>query len=330
MQNQLVTVVRPRRGPFRTTARLLQYLGLDPADAPYALARANRFPMLVPADFAARMRPGDWQDPLLLQVLPRAEESRARPGFSRDPVCDSAAMAVPGLLHKYHGRVLVLASGGCAVHCRYCFRRAFPFARTLPGTRQHRTLWRYVRSHPEVTEVILSGGDPLTLSPARIERLLAPAYGIAHLRTLRIHTRVPVADPGRVTPAMLALMRRLSRRFTVVVVVQANCAEELRGRCVAALQRVRAAGALLLNQSVLLAGVNDSVDALERLSRRLPACGVIPYYLHQLDRAQGTWHFEVDARRGRQLIAELRRRLPGYLVPRYVREIPGQPSKATV
>jgi len=314
-------------GVFRSTAHLLRHLGLEPAAAPYALLGHPGFALLVPADYVGRMRPADWYDPLLLQVLPRAEECRARAGFSPDPVCDRTSTVAPGLLHKYHGRVLALATGGCAIHCRYCFRRAFPFGRTLPGGARQREMWRYVASRPEIAEVVLSGGDPLTLGPARLRRLLAPAGGIAHLRTLRIHSRVPIADPARVDRATLGVMRELARRFTLVVVIHANCAEELTGRCVGVLRRLRAAGAALLNQSVLLAGINDSVDALERLSRRLVACGVIPYYLHQLDRAEGTWHFEVGERRGRHLIAELRRRLPGYLVPRYVREIPGRKNK---
>jgi EF-P beta-lysylation protein EpmB len=316
-----------RKALITDSDQLLSGLGLKRGESPYALADTTAFPLIVTRSYVARMRRGDWNDPLLLQVIPRADETAARRGFVADPVGDGASVVAPGLLHKYAGRALLLATGACAIHCRYCFRRAFPFAKAAPRGRAQRDMWAYVAAQPGVGELVLSGGDPFMLSAASLRRLLAPAARIVHLQTLRFHTRVPVADPQRVSAALAAVLKALGRRFRVVVVVHANCAEELSKDVPAALARLSRTGAMLLNQAVLLRGVNDTVDAQERLSRRLLACGVLPYYLHQLDRAAGTWHFEVSEARGKQIMRALRKRLPGYLVPRYVRERSGACAK---
>ncbi|HET6633111.1 MAG TPA: EF-P beta-lysylation protein EpmB [Rhodanobacteraceae bacterium] len=283
------------------------------------------FALRVPRGFAARMRRGDPDDPLLLQVLPQLAEQADVAGFASDAVGDLGARAAHGVLHKYHGRVLLIASGTCAINCRYCFRRHFPYADEIAAAGQWREALDYLRGHPEVDELILSGGDPLALSNAKLRDLTA-ALPHGALRRLRIHTRLPVVLPERVDAGLLDWLRALPLR--VVVVVHANHCNELDGSVADACRRLREAGATLLNQSVLLRGINDSAAALAALSRRLfDDCGVLPYYLHQLDRVRGTAHFEVDDVRARALVEALRGELPGYLVPRLVRELPGEPAK---
>jgi EF-P beta-lysylation protein EpmB len=302
---------------------LFSFLELDPARAPFKLADSGGFPFLVPWSYAKRMQKGSWSDPLLLQVLPRAEEMVEREGFSRDPVGDSAAETVPGLLCKYASRALLLASDRCAVHCRFCFRRSGCAA----GPGDWDRVWRYINDHADIREVILSGGDPLCLDAAELAMHLERASSTDHLDTVRIHTRVPVVAPELVDAEMAGRIADLARVKPVVLVVHVNHAAELGVESSGALARLRSAGAFLLNQSVLLRGINDRADTLEALSRSLIAQGVMPYYLHQLDRAAGAWHFEVEEELGRALVRELGMRLPGYLVPRYVREIAGERAK---
>lgn len=273
------------------------------------------------------MRPRDPKDPLLRQVLPVADEWRRPKGFVHDPVGDLAARQAPGLLHKYHGRALVVVSGACAVHCRYCFRRHFPYSEDAgPGTWD--TALCALKKDKSIEEVILSGGDPWALSDRRLAELAARLSDIGHLKRLRVHTRLPVVIPQRVTDELLAWL--CGTRLMPVVVVHVNHPQELDEATVAALRKLGSAGIPLLNQAVLLAGINDDVQVLAELSRRLIEAGVLPYYLHQLDRVTGAAHFEVALARGRQLVAELQRRLPGYLVPRYVREVAGAPYKVVV
>lgn len=279
--------------------------------------------MLVPESYCQRMRSGSWDDPLLRQVLPTADELREREGFSTDPVGDAVSEIMPGLLHKYEGRVLLLVSDRCAMHCRFCFRRNT----RMPATADWDRVWEYIAADASINEVILSGGDPLCLDAGEFSAHLERAAVIPSVRTVRIHTRLPVADPDRIDMPMIAAITRFASIKTCIVVIHANHAAELGGSCPAALGRLRAAGALLLNQSVLLKGVNDSADILADLSRALIANGVMPYYLHQLDRAAGTWHFEVEEARGREIMAELLNRLSGYAVPRYVREVAEKPFK---
>ncbi len=290
---------------------------LPPDDAGFALR--------VPRGFVSRMRPGDPNDPLLLQVLPQLAETDRVPGFSTDAVGDMAARGAHGVLHKYHGRALLIASGACAVNCRYCFRRHFPYGSEIAAAAQWREALDYLRDHEDVTELILSGGDPLSLATAKLEGLSRGMATIGHLRRLRIHSRMPVVLPERVDPALCAWLASLPQQK--VVVIHANHANELDASVAAACHRLRDAGAMLFNQSVLLRGVNDHADVLVDLSERLCACSVVPYYLHQLDRVQGTAHFEVDDATARALIAEVRARLPGYLVPRLVREVAGEDAK---
>jgi EF-P beta-lysylation protein EpmB len=247
------------------------------------------------------------------------------PGYALDAVGDLAAREARGVIRKYHGRALLIATGSCAVNCRYCFRRHFPYAEETAAAARWREAVDWIRAHPDVAEVILSGGDPWSLSSARLEELTAGLATIGHVRRLRIHTRLPVVLPSRVDDGLIRWLGTLP--WPAVVVIHANHANEFDASVDRALARLRDAGAMLLNQSVLLAGVNDSVDALAALSERLFAAGVLPYYLHMLDPVRGAWHFDVPDAAARRLVEALRARLPGYLVPRLVREHPGAAAK---
>lgn len=316
------------RDAITDPGELFTILGLDPAQLPQAHQATAGFALRVPREFVTRMRYGDSQDPLLLQVLPVAAELQPSPGFSLDPVGDLASRTATGLLHKYHGRALLVATGACAVHCRYCFRRHFPYTEESPLADGWRETIDSLRADPSIEEVILSGGDPLSLSDRRLSQLTEGLVSLPHIRRLRIHTRYPVVLPARVDHGLLNWLANLP--LQKVVVIHANHANELNTAVRDACHDLAAAGATLLNQSVLLAGVNDSTLALSELSEALFAAGVLPYYLHVLDRVQGAAHFEVDEATALRLHTELMHRLPGYLVPRLVREVPGAASKTPV
>ena len=306
-------------------AELLDLLQLDPALLPAARRAAARFGLKVPRGFVARMRAGDPHDPLLLQVLPLGAELEAHAGFGPDPVGDLAALAAPGVLAKYRGRALLMTTGACAVHCRYCFRREFPYeAGALTPARLAEAV-SALAATPGLEEVILSGGDPLALPTARLLQVSDALRALPGLRRLRIHTRTPVVLPARVNAALLDWIGGLP--WKTVVVLHVNHPRELSGEVVEAAAALAARGATLLNQSVLLAGVNDDEDTLAELSTRLFEAGVLPYYLHLLDRVAGAAHFDTPAQRAAELHAGLLQRLPGYLVPRVVREAPGAGSK---
>lgn len=306
-------------------AELVRLLGLDPELIEPARAAARRFPLRVPRGYVARMRRGDARDPLLAQVLPLRLELASAPGFTKDPVGDMPAMVVPGVLHKYAGRVLLTTTGACAIHCRYCFRRHYPYNEANPAADQWTETLRYIAGMHSVREVILSGGDPLTLSDSRLADLICRVAALAHVRRLRVHTRLPVVLPERVTGELIDALS--STRLKPVVVLHANHANEIDATVAEACARLARARVTLLNQSVLLAGVNDDVGMLHDLSEALFAAGVIPYYLHQLDRVDGAAHYEVPEGRAVELHQALRARLPGYLVPRLVRERAGASSK---
>ncbi len=314
------------RDAIRDPRELLSLLGLGLDAARVSAPAAAAFPLRVPRGFAARMRHGDRHDPLLRQVLPLVEEERVTPGFSSDAVGDAAARAGRGLLHKYQGRALLVATGSCAVHCRYCFRRHFPYGEETAAADGWRESLDYLAAHPEIDEVLLSGGDPLSLSTAKLAELTTGLARLPQVRRLRLHTRLPVVLPERVDNALLDWLSSLP--WPVAIVLHANHANELDASVATACTRLRGTGAQLLNQSVLLRGVNDDIDALADLSTRLFEIGVLPYYLHQLDRVSGTAHFEVDDARARALWSGLHRRLPGYLLPRLVRETAGEPGKS--
>jgi EF-P beta-lysylation protein EpmB len=300
-------------------------LQLPDAWLPAARRAAAAFPLRVPRYFVGLMQPGDPDDPLLRQVLPLAEELLETPGYSADPVGDLAAKAGTGLLHKYHGRALLITTGACAVHCRYCFRRHFPYSTEQAGRDQWHGVLADLAGRSDIDEVILSGGDPLSLSDLRLRPLLEGLERLSQLRRLRIHTRLPIVLPERLTAELADLLA--SSRLSVSMVLHANHANELSDTLGEALAPLRRAGITLLNQSVLLAGVNDEAAILAQLSEALFDLGVLPYYLHQLDPVSGAAHFQVTDTAARQLHNTLRERLPGYLLPRLVCEKPGAPAK---
>lgn len=312
----------------RDLEELCRLLDLPAEFAVAAQESARQFRLFVPRGFLSRMQPGDPADPLLRQVLPLAEETIEVPGFSVDPVRDDLAERQPGLLHKYDGRVLLVTTGTCAIHCRYCFRRHFPYDEAPRSLADWQPAIDEIASDESVHEVILSGGDPLTLVDSTLATLVHRIGQIPHLRRLRFHTRLPIVIPERVTDELVELVR--GSRLTPIIVLHANHANELDAHVADAIGRLRDAGILLLNQAVLLAGINDSVEAQAALSERLVDLRVVPYYLHQLDRVAGAAHFEVPVDKGRQIIRELRDRLPGYAVPRYVAEVPGDGSKSII
>ncbi|WP_290649587.1 EF-P beta-lysylation protein EpmB [Aquisalimonas sp.] len=310
---------------FRHPRDLLAALGLSERWLTAAQSGHEDFPMRVPRGFVARMRRGDPHDPLLRQVLPLAEEQDSHFQFSQDPVGDLPAMTAPGVLHKYHGRVLLITTGACAINCRYCFRRHYPYGDAHAARQQWVPALSYIRDHPDITEVILSGGDPLTLPDHRLAALAEQLQRIPHLQRLRVHSRLPVVLPQRVNTALLDWLT--GSRLQPVLVLHANHANELDEQVHHACRRLRDAGVMLLNQTVLLRDINDSVAAQTALSERLFTIGVLPYYLHQLDRVAGAAHYLVREEDARALAATLTERLPGYLVPRLAREDPGAPAK---
>lgn len=312
------------RHAFRRAEDLRRFLGLPPD----ADADDYGFPLFVPREFAARMVPGDPHDPLLRQVLTDPQEGRPAAGFSVDPVGDLAAGAAPGLLHKYAGRALVVTTGACGVHCRYCFRRHFPYSENRPAAADNAPALEHLRSHRSIEEVILSGGDPLTLTDPSLDRWIDLIEAIPHVRRLRIHSRMPIVIPSRVTETLLARLRR--SRLAVWMVVHANHPHEIDAETADALGQLVDSGIPMLNQAVLLRDINDDADVLADLSTRLIDLRVMPYYLHLLDPVDGAAHFQVDAATGRRLIEQLRTRLPGYAVPQLVREQAGKQSKTPI
>lgn len=313
---------------FTSTEELLAALGLSPGEVGMSATAAGQFPLRVPRGFVARMRPGDPRDPLLLQVLPAVAETVPAPGFDTDPLAESEVSPLPGLLQKFAGRVLVIATGACAVHCRYCFRRHFPYGEHGASKDGWAAILGHIASDETISEVILSGGDPLVLADDKLADLAFALAEIPHVERLRVHSRLPIVLPERVDAGLLAWLG--DRRLQTVMVVHANHPREIDGSVASAIGRMRDHGVHVLNQSVILAGINDDVATLTELSFTLMRAGVLPYYLHLLDPVAGAAHFDVDLARARALHRGLAARLPGYLVPRLVREVPGAPSKVPV
>jgi len=307
---------------------LIEALGLPAALIEPARAAAQAFGLKVPLGYVARMRRGDPLDPLLRQVLPLGVELNQPAAYVSDPLGERAALRAPGLLQKYHGRALLIATSACAVHCRYCFRREFPYSEQTGDAPRFSAALDEIARDASIEEIILSGGDPLSLSDARLAALTDSLARIPHLRRLRVHTRQPIVLPSRVDAGLAAWLARLP--WPVVFVLHSNHPNEIDAEVAQACGRLRTAGVTLLNQSVLLYGINDNVQTLERLSQRLFEAGVLPYYLHVLDPVRGAAHFDVPDTRARQLAGALAARLPGYLVPRLVREVCGVPAKVTL
>ena len=310
-------------------AELLGLLGLTPEDLGLARQACDSFPLRVPRAFVSRMRPGDPTDPLLRQVLASAEEMLVTPGYSKDPLAETGeANARPGIIHKYQGRALLLVTGSCAVNCRYCFRRHFPYEENRNSREQWREALTYIAQDQSITEVILSGGDPLVATDGFLLELCEDIAGIAQVETLRVHTRLPIVLPARVTAGLRKAIA--STRLRLVVVVHCNHPNEIDTEVANAMVDLRGWGATLLNQAVLLAGVNDSAQTQVELSEALHRAGVLPYYLHLLDPVQGAQHFDVDETVGIEIVRDMTAQLPGYLVPKLVREIPGEAAKSGI
>jgi L-lysine 2,3-aminomutase len=316
------------RDAVRDPQELLALVGLERLAKQLSLQATRDFPLRVPRSFIARMRYADPTDPLLRQVLPILDEERIVPGFALDAVGDTAARRGHGVIQKYNGRALLIATGSCAINCRYCFRRHYPYAEDTAAAAGWREALALIADDTSIHEVILSGGDPLSLADHKLAELTDALRVIPHLRRLRLHSRLPIVLPERIDAGLLQWLGSLP--WPTTLVVHANHANEFSPEVDAALQALRKAGVHLFNQAVLLRGVNDSVDALADLSERGFAAGVIPYYLHQLDRITGAAHFEVEDNQAIALHTALAARLSGYLLPRLVREIPGQSGKTPI
>ena len=313
---------------FSSIDELCEYLDLEIKDLPVSTLATKNFALRVPISFAASIKKRDPQDPLLRQVLPIADELNLYPGFSHDPVGDLPANIQTGVLHKYQGRALLINTGSCAINCRYCFRRNFPYSELQLNKQSEIAVIDFLATHTDITEVILSGGDPLILSDDRLRTLLHKLSSIAHLKRIRIHSRLPIVLPARITPELLQALKDTGKQ--IVFVVHCNHANEIRSHVSKALQRIKQQGFTIFNQSVLLKGVNDQATQLTKLSERLFEEGVIPYYLHLLDKATGTGHFEVSEPIAVDLIKALQISLPGYLVPKLVKEQAGSASKLLI
>lgn len=315
-------------GAFSNIEDLCLYLSLSYKDLPVSVAATKNFPLRVPIGFADCMEKGNPNDPLLRQVLPINDELVTYPGFNNDPVGDLASAPLTGVLHKYHGRVLLINTGSCAINCRYCFRRNFPYADLQLSKQAESEAIRYIQDHTDITEVILSGGDPLLLSDQRLGKLLEQLNAIEHIKRIRIHSRLPIVLPARISSAFIDTLKLSTK--TITLVVHCNHANEISASVIGAFLRLRENGITVFNQSVLLQGVNDCVSVLCALSEKLFSHGVIPYYLHLLDKATGTGHFEVTESTAITLIAKVQALLPGYLVPKLVKEQAGGVSKQAI
>ncbi|MES2204796.1 MAG: EF-P beta-lysylation protein EpmB [Pseudomonadota bacterium] len=312
---------------FKKIDDLLSHLNLS-REAVAALDQDSSFPLRVPRAFADRIEKGNPSDPLLKQILPLSQELDAVVGFIKDPLAENDSNPLPGLLHKYTSRVLLTLSGACAVHCRYCFRRHFPYNENNPGTKGWEPVFEYLMNHPEVKEVILSGGDPLSVDDSLLENFMQRLENISSIKYLRIHTRLPVVIPARVTENLLKILK--TSRFRITMVLHSNHANEWDASLELPMQQLKEAGVTLLNQAVLLKDVNDSLSAQVELSYRLYDIGILPYYLHLLDKVSGAAHFDIDKPIAVQLMRDMIATLPGYLVPKLVYEAPHRKSKTPV
>lgn len=307
---------------------LLEILGLDPSLLPAAINASKTFAMRIPRSYIARMEYSNPNDPLLKQILPLEQELREVAGFGIDPLGEKDKNPTEGVIHKYHGRLLLITSGACAVNCRFCFRRHFPYQdNQLSGRRLEEAL-NYIKNDDSIREVILSGGDPLAASDRRLKQLTGALADIPHVKVLRIHSRLPIVLPDRVTDDMLGWLA--STRLKTVIVLHCNHANEINGNVRTAIARLKQTGATVLNQAVLLRDVNDSVDALVELSEALFDAGAMPYYLHLLDKVQGAAHFDIPRESAQDLVRGMMQRCSGYLVPKLVEEVAGETSKTII
>ena len=303
-------------------------LQLEPQTLPTTRAAIDNFSLRVPRGFVTRIEKKNPNDPLLLQILSQVDELTTYPGYYLDPLNEKQSNPIPGLLHKYHGRVLVILSGACAIHCRYCFRRHFPYKQNNPGKQGWKRIFDYLKINDTVNEVILSGGDPLIVKDEQLSTFILQVEAITTIRRLRIHTRLPIVIPERVTTGLIRILS--NTRLKTAVVVHCNHPNEINQSVIDAFNLLHSSKITLLNQSILLKKINDDSRILIRLSERLFDAGVLPYYLHLLDPVEGAAHFNVSEDKARHLMAAMMKYLPGYLVPKLVREIPGALSKVPI
>lgn len=329
MQPISITSVRSWQDELRDSitdpAELLKRLALPDDLLDGAIAGDALFDLRVPEPYLSRIEKGNPRDPLLLQVLPLQQETQELPGYTTDPLEENASNPLPGLIHKYTHRVLLILSGACAINCRYCFRRHFAYQDNQLGREQWQAILTYLQEHSEVEEVIFSGGDPLATPDNRLERMIQDLEQIPHVERLRIHTRLPVVIPSRITPALTHMLA--NTRLSSVIVLHINHANEIDEAVKRAATQLTQQNITLLNQSVLLRGVNDNATVQKTLSKSLFAAGILPYYLFLFDPVAGAAHFDIPEEEARRLAAEMQASLPGYLMPRLAVEIPGKSSK---
>jgi len=291
-------------------------------------ARTENFPIRVPREFVDRMEKGNLNDPLLKQILPTNNESIIQAGYTDDPVGDVPAMAETGVIHKYHGRVLLITTGSCAINCRYCFRRNFPYNDFQLSTKKYLNALNYITSHQDISEVILSGGDPLLLNDQKLIALIQKIDLIPHVKRIRIHSRIPIVLPSRITPALcdqLAIIKK-----DLIMIVHSNHANELNNKVRFACDQLKNANITLFNQAVLLKDINNDAKQLCTLHEKLFSYKIIPYYLHLLDKTTGTAHFDVPQNEAIDLMNQIKKVLPGYLVPKLVKEQAGAANKIII
>jgi len=312
---------------FNNIDDICEYLNISQADKTL-LPSSSTFPLRVPREFVARMEKGNINDPLLKQILPTKNENISASGFSNDPVGDINAITEAGVIHKYQGRVLLITTGSCAINCRYCFRRNFPYSDFQLSTKKHQKAINYIQNRSDISEVILSGGDPLLLNEQKILGLMQQLQAIPHIKRIRIHSRIPIVLPSRITAELCNGLSKIKKEL--VLVAHSNHANELNSKVRSAFEDLKEANVTLLNQAVLLKGINDDSQQLIELSEKLFSMGVLPYYLHLLDRAAGTAHFETSENQAIALMNQLKKNLPGYLVPKLVREQAGAESKTII
>jgi len=310
---------------FSDIHELCQYLEIS---SPIKLLSSSKFPLRVPREFVERMEKGNLNDPLLKQIIPTEDESAITPGFNTDPVGDINAITETGVIHKYHGRVLFITTGGCAINCRYCFRKEFPYTDFQLSTQKLNQAIQYIKNNKDISEVILSGGDPLLLNDQKFFSLMQLLDEISHLKRIRIHSRIPIVLPSRITNDFCNGLSAIKK--SIVLVVHSNHENELNNKVNIACQKIKNCNITLLNQSVLLKDINDNTQQLCALSEKLFTFGILPYYLHLLDKVTGTAHFEVKQANAIVMMDQMKKQLPGYLVPKLVREQAGAANKIII
>lgn len=307
---------------------LLRLLELDLCWLENAKAAATLFPLKVPREFVSRMQKGNIHDPLLRQILPLGDEFKKVAGYVTDPLQENSINPIPGLLHRYHGRVLLTLTGNCSINCRFCFRRHFPYAKNNPGSAGWQRALEYIAKNETISEVILSGGDPLTLNDALLAEFTDALSQIAHVKRLRIHSRLPIVMPERITSELITSLTHT--RLQPVMIVHCNHPQEINSLVHQAIQRLRASHIMVLNQAVLLKNINDDADTLIKLSENLFSNGILPYYIHLLDKVEGCAHFDIERERAERIYREMTEQLPGYLVPKWVSTQPGAKAKVSL